>query len=122
MNKCACKGAFLDKLIQPTILALVGQTPMHGFSLLKEMQTMRICGCGEIDPTGLYRTLKKMELAGLLTSHWDTSNTSMPPRRIYSITLDGLECLSHWKATLTDYRRSIDELVDRIAGTLEQRP
>ena len=83
MEKCACKGSFLDRLLQPTILMLLYRKPLHGFSILKEMEKSGIMDYSGIDPTGLYRTLKKMEAAGLLASEWDMSDQ---PRRIYKIT------------------------------------
>ena len=44
-----------------------------------------------LDPAGLYRTLKRMETAGLVTSYWDTESASKP-RRVYSITDEGTVC------------------------------
>ena len=87
-GKCACKGDFLDRFIQPEILMLLCGQPMHGFSILKEYNR-RTGVAGAIDPTGLYRTLKKMEENGLLASDLDTMSTSKP-RRIYSVTSEGL--------------------------------
>ena len=62
--KCACKGDFLDRFIQPSILLLLSTESMHGFSIYKRLQDSDIMDYSGIDPTGLYRTLKKMEDAG----------------------------------------------------------
>lgn len=115
MEKCACKGSFLDKLLQPTILMLLCRQPLHGFSILKKMEESRIMDYSGVDPTGLYRTLKKMETAGLLASKWDV-NDNTQPRRIYEITADGKDCLEHWKTTLIEYKNSIDKLIDAISA------
>ena len=119
MEKCACKGSFLDKLLKPTILMLLYRNSLHGFSILKEMEKNGMMDYSGIDPTGLYRTLKKMEMTGLLVSKWDI-NDNTQPRRVYEITQDGKDCLKHWKITLTNYKNSIDNLVEAISATLKE--
>lgn len=118
MDKCACKGSFLDKLLQPTLLTILYQKPLHGFSLLKELEQSSIMDYHKNDPTGLYRTLKKMEHAGLLISHLDI-NDNTQPRRIYAITEDGKDCLKHWKITLTHYRNHLDTLIQSITEVID---
>lgn len=118
MEKCACKGSFLDKLIQPTILMTLYQNPLHGFSILKEMEKSEVMDYSGIDPTGLYRTLKKMETAGLLVSKWDI-NDHTQPRRIYEITEDGKDCLKHWKTTLINYQNSLGALINLITEVMD---
>ena len=68
MKKCACRGSFLERFIQPSILLLLNEEPMHGFSILKKLYKSDVMDYSSIDPTGLYRTLKKMEESGLLVS------------------------------------------------------
>ncbi len=118
MEKCACKGSFLDKLIQPTILMILYRNPLHGFSILKEMESSNIMDYSGIDPTGLYRTLKKMETAGLLISRWDINDRTQP-RRIYEITEDGKDCLQHWKRTLINYQNSLGALIHSITEVVD---
>ena len=36
-EKCPCKGDYLDKLIQPSILALLCEGPAYGLELLHEL-------------------------------------------------------------------------------------
>ena len=72
MKKCACRGSFLERFIQPSILLLLNEEPMHGFSILKKLYKSDVMDYSSIDPTGLYRTLKKMEESGLLTSRIET--------------------------------------------------
>ncbi len=71
------------------------------------------------DPTGFYRTLKKMETAGLLFSRWDTQQSAQP-KKIYSITPEGQECLRHWKTTLIVYQTEIEQLTQSICESLEE--
>lgn len=113
MTKCACKGSFLDRFIQPSILLLLNNENLHGFSICKKLLASDIMDYSGIDPTGLYRTLKKMEESGLLISKWDTDSASQA-RRIYSITEDGRHCLKLWGQTLNSYRDSLERLANAI--------
>ena len=66
MKKCACRRALLERFIQPSILLLLNEEPMHGFSILKRPYRSDIMDYSSMTLPGLYRTLKKMEEAGLL--------------------------------------------------------
>ncbi len=122
MEKCACKGSFLERFIQPAILMCLATENLHGFSLLKKLSEEKyISSGGAVDPTGLYRTLKKMETAGLLTSEWDMESAAQP-RKTYAITDEGRKCLVNWETTLYGYRNSIDRLARSISDVLDHDP
>lgn len=117
MTKCACKGSFLDRFIQPSILMLLNKESMHGFSIHKSLVESDIMDYSGIDPTGLYRMLKKMEESGLLISQWDT-DTSAQARRIFTITEDGKHCLKYWGKTLVTYKNSIENLTNAVLKSI----
>ena len=73
-----------------------------------------------VDPAGLYRMLKKMESAGLLTSEWDTESSAQP-RRIFSITAEGRMCLSYWEKTLVEYADTINKLSESVSKSLGEK-
>ena len=84
MQKCACQGSFLERFIQPSILLLLNRGPMHGFSILKSLYKSDLMDYSSLDPTGLYRMLKKMEESGILSSEQETAcrgNAYIPSRR-----------------------------------------
>ncbi len=112
-DKCACKGSFLDRFVQPSILMLLMKEDLHGFSILKKLYSIEVMDYSSLDPTGLYRTLKKMEEAGLLRSKIDAGSETQL-RRIYSITDEGKICLIFWIDTLQDYRKRIDSLASAV--------
>ena len=118
MKKCACRGSFLERFIQPSILLLLNEEPMHGFSILKRLYKSDIMDYSSIDPTGLYRTLKKMEEAGLLASRLETENP-LQTKRIYEITQEGRVCLVFWKSTLLYYIAKIERLANAIPDKIE---
>jgi len=94
---------------------------LHGFSLLKKLTKSNVADYSDIDPTGLYRTLKKMEAAGLLSSAWDTE-ASAQPRRMYRITKEGKHCLAFWGETLKDYAASIGKLSRAVNQSMKDKP
>lgn len=117
MQKCACKGSFLERFIQPAVLVLLNKEPLHGFSIYKKLIDLSFMDYSGIDPTGLYRTLKKMEEAGILSSDWNTENPAQT-KRIYRITEEGKHCLRNWESTLFSYKESIERLAEAVSESL----
>ena len=109
-SDCPCLGRNLDKLVQPAILALLTETPMHGYALAERIGRMPVCRGDVPNPTGVYRFLKTMEQRGLVSSQWDAAQRG-PHRKVYQITDDGRACLEHWIAALEPYRQGIDALI-----------
>lgn len=107
----------MERFIQPSILMYLHAEKLHGFSLLKKLREGNIVDYSGLDPTGLYRMLKKMESAGLLTSEWDLENSSQP-RRMFAITDEGKECLAYWEKTLNEYADTIKKLSKAISASL----
>jgi len=112
-DKCACKGSFLDKFIQPAVLVVLSKGSNHGFQMISDLEESGMVSGDSLDPAGLYRTLKRMEASGLVCSYWDTDSTAKP-KRIYSITEEGSKCLRTWETTLREYRHNIDMLLKGI--------
>lgn len=119
MKKCACNGSFLERFIQPSVLLLLNKEDLHGFSIYKKLIENDIMDYSGIDPTGLYRTLKKMEEAGILASYLDTTHVAQP-KRVYKITQDGKRCLKRWKNTLSLYQESIGKLANAVSESIEE--
>lgn len=90
----------------------------HGFQMISDLEKSGMVSGNGLDPAGLYRTLKRMETAGLVTSYWDTESASKP-RRVYSITDEGRHCLSAWEKTLLEYRSNIDAILRGILSAEE---
>ena len=120
MMKCACKGAFLERFVKPSILMFLAKENLHGFSLLKKLQEGGAVDYSDIDPTGLYRTLKKMEAEGLLVSQWETEAAAQP-RRVYQMTQEGRHCLVFWEKTLKDYATTIGNLSRAVTRSVKRK-
>lgn len=115
---CPCAGITLDKLIQPAILALLAEGPLHGYALAERIGTMSGVVGDKPDVSGVYRFLKNMQRKELVVSAWDVSAAG-PARKTYQITAQGRNCLRRWVRTLEEYRRGITSLLNtarRAAG------
>jgi DNA-binding PadR family transcriptional regulator len=63
-----------------------------------------------IDVGTLYRTLRRMEAEGWLTSEW--AEGQGPRRRVYSITPLGLQVLHSWASGLARNKQAIENFLD----------
>jgi len=110
LKGCPCEGATLDKLVQPALLAVMADGPIHGYRLVERIGAMPSFAGQNPDPSGVYRLLKVMEGRGLVVFTWDTSQAG-PAKRVYQITPKGRQCLCSWVSTLEDYRQKITSLL-----------
>lgn len=111
LKECAELGKSLNRLSQPTILSLLAQSgkPMHGYIIVQEAAHSPMFGGKKPDATGIYRQLKRMEEAGLVTSKWDTPAEGSA-RRMFSLTEKGRDCLRRWIDALACYQLTLQEL------------
>ena len=110
MDDCPCVGRTLDKLIQPAILVVLAEGPLHGYRLAERIAELSLFGGQKPDASGVYRVLKTMERRGMVASSWTLSDSG-PARRAYQLTPAGLGCLRQWIATLEEYRDGIGSLL-----------
>ncbi|GEM_PF-3692721 len=68
-----------------------------------------------------YRVLRKLEAHELVKSRWDTGGDSGMPRRVYTITQDGLEFLKRWYDDIENAINSLMLLRDRIESIIRER-
>jgi PadR family transcriptional regulator, regulatory protein PadR len=112
---CHCE-AHQDKFIDAVMLLLIAKDPSHGYDLIERMKRY---GFDSVDPTKVYRRLRKLESDGFLESKWVTE-TAGPARRAYSITKEGTDFLFTWKPlaqkTLEAYHVFIEDLNGLYAG------
>ena len=101
---CACRGANLDKFIQPVILSILKRHDAKGYGILQEAADY-VTFHKAPDATGVYRMLRTMENRGLI----EKLKTDE-----YRITTEGKLCLKTWKWTLLEYADTIKELVGEL--------
>ena len=113
---CPCKGGTLDRLIQPAILAILAEGPLHGYRVADRLGEMASFAGQKPDVSGVYRFLKSMERKELVVGSWDLSESG-PARKCYQITPGGMRCLREWGKTLENHRKRISELLRAIRKT-----
>ena len=100
--------------LQPCLLVLLRRDKAHGYSLLSGLEQFGF-GPGQLDASLVYRALREMETAGLVTSEWGADSQG-PRRRVYSITPEGRQ---HLALRMQDLIRTRQE-IDHLLATYEQ--
>jgi DNA-binding PadR family transcriptional regulator len=119
-RECPCSGHTLGKLLQPGVLAVLADGPLHGYRVARQVAGLAVLRDQPPDPRGVYRMLREMERGGLLVSTWDLSDAG-PARRRYELTAPGRSCLRQWVCTLRKYRSAIDELLIETSRAARSR-
>ncbi|MDR3316016.1 MAG: helix-turn-helix transcriptional regulator [Coriobacteriales bacterium] len=111
LKACAQLGKTLSRLTQPTILTILAASdePLHGYVIVQRAASSPMFGGTKPDATGVYRTLKQMDAAGLVTSEWETPKAG-PAKRAFTLTDAGREALRRWIDSLACYSTTIGEL------------
>lgn len=95
--------------LQPCLLVMLNRAEAHGYSLLNGLGEFGF-NLDRLDPSLVYRALREMEAASLVTSEWGDESLG-PQRRVYQITEDGEQALAQWVADLRRTRQEIDHLL-----------
>ena len=99
----------IRRFVEPALLLLLHMKPRHGYSLIEGLQVVGF-GNYPVDPSAIYRILRQLETAEMVTSRWDTKSTAGPPRRVYCLTEAGNQYLAAWVGDL----RATDSILHRF--------
>lgn len=97
-------------LLSTSLLAFLRNWNAYGYQLA---QRLARAGLPAFDSANVYRTLRQLEKAGLVSSFWDTSESG-PARRMYSLTKAGDIFLSGWIDVLGRYQQVLRETLEDI--------
>ena len=119
LKECAELGKSLNRLSQPTILTLLANSdePLHGYIIVQQAAHSPMFGGKKPDATGIYRALKRMEEAELVTSEWETPEEGSA-KRLFTLTDKGRHCLRRWIDALACYELTLEELRGQAAQAL----
>lgn len=119
LKECAELGKSLNRLSQRTILTLLAANdkPMHGYIIVQQAAASPMFGGKKPDATGIYRALKRMEEAELVTSEWETPEEGSA-KRLFTLTDKGRHCLRRWIDALACYELTLEELRGQAAQAL----
>ena len=113
LGGCPCAGRHLEKFIQPAVLTVLAERPLHGYLILQRLGEMPMFKAQLPDSTGVYRFLKAMEDRGLVVSAWDVSRSG-PAKKLFRLTGAGRRCLRNWAATLAGYHEQIGRMLRMV--------
>jgi DNA-binding PadR family transcriptional regulator len=113
---CACEGHTLDRLLQPTVMALLAEGPQHGYVLVERLSESPLLKGTKPDNTGVYRLLKLLQ-SQKLVRQTVAESTRGPSKRVYELTPAGRRCLTKWTTTLEEYYRAVGQLVAQLRET-----
>lgn len=109
----------ISRFLEPCLLLLLRGDASHGYNLLDALSQFGFAP-GSVDASVVYRILRDMEVAGWVSSQWDTSGTGAP-RRVYHVTGDGEEYLAAWIGDLRRTRDEIDQFIDTYTRQQSRR-
>jgi PadR family transcriptional regulator, regulatory protein PadR len=90
--------ARVERFIEPALLLLLRDRPMHGYELLERVPEV----AGEevrVDVGNLYRILRALEEEGIVRSEW-SADLPGPAKRTYELTDAGRRLLDRWAEAL----------------------
>lgn len=93
--------------MEPFVLALLADSPTHGYAITGQLEEMGLTG-GPVNVGDVYRTLRDLETAELVTSSWSSEPVG-PQRREYQLTSKGYAALDEWAAVMKERARLIGE-------------
>jgi DNA-binding PadR family transcriptional regulator len=103
--------ARVERFIEPALLQLLSERPMHGYELLEEIPALAREE-RRVELGNLYRLLRSLEEEGVVASVWDES-LAVPAKRVYRRTPSGTALLSAWAAALNEARGLVTAFLER---------
>jgi PadR family transcriptional regulator PadR len=100
-NAAAMTPRLNGDLLTSSLLSFLRRWNAYGYQLVQELGKAGLPG---FDSTTVYRTLRQLERAGLVSSFWDTSESG-PARRRYSLTKAGETFLDLWYEMFGRYQK-----------------
>jgi poly-beta-hydroxybutyrate-responsive repressor len=97
-------------LLSSSLLAYLRRWNAYGYQLVQELSK---AGLASFDSTTVYRTLRQLERAGLVSSFWDTSESG-PARRMYALTKAGEAVLDVWLDLFGRYQKVLHSALDSL--------
>jgi len=94
--------------LESCLLVLLHREPGYGYSLMTGLQDFGF-QAEQMDISILYRALRDLEAAELVSGAWD-ENSLGPQRRVYTLTSQGEAALVEWIESLRQRRKEIEKL------------
>jgi PadR family transcriptional regulator, regulatory protein PadR len=103
--------ARVERFVEPTLLLLLRERPMHGYELLERVP--EVAGYDvRVDVGNLYRILRALEEEGIVRSEW-SADLPGPAKRTYELTDAGNRLLDRWAEALEQAQEVISGFLRR---------
>jgi PadR family transcriptional regulator len=102
--------ARVERFVEPTLLLLLRERPLHGYELLERIPELGVEG--RVDIGNLYRLLRSLEQEGLVRSEW-SADLPGPAKRTYELTNEGRRLLDRWAEALRRAQTTISGFLER---------
>ena len=102
-------GDLLRGSTESLLLALIGNSPMYGYSLIKEVRR-RSDGHLQFKEGTIYPALHRLEQAGLIQGEWVSVNGM--ERRYYSLTVEGHRVLQSRREQWRQFSTAVNRIID----------
>jgi PadR family transcriptional regulator, regulatory protein PadR len=102
--------ARVERFVEPSILLLLRERPLHGYELIERLP--ELAGEGRIDVGNLYRLLRALEEESLVSSEW-SAELPGPAKRTYELTPEGRRLLDRWAEALREAQGDVQSFLDR---------
>ena len=97
-------------LLAPCMLLLLAEAPGHGYELMERLKPLGFDWNG---PGPIYRELRSLEAAGLVSSAWSAPKAGPVPR-VYELTPAGHHALERSAAGIADLQGLIAQYLSRF--------
>jgi PadR family transcriptional regulator PadR len=101
-------GEHKRSLIETALLIALIEEGGHGYALIECVQQL-VGNLIYVDPGSVYRILRLLEEAGMITSSWE-AGVAGPQRRRYTVEPPGRERLRCWAGVLADRGNALLDL------------
>ena len=109
---CTCAMGHLYRFVEPVLLLMLKEKGRsYGYDLSADLSRYAFTDA-EIERAVLYRTLRRLEENGYVTSDWDTEEPG-PARRVYSLTKEGKQHLREWADVLSNVAAGMSRFVEQ---------
>lgn len=104
-----CKSHHIERFLEVCLLLLLYDEIGYGYGLIEGLSFFGFSD-SDLNMSTLYRTLRKLESEGFMTSMWEEGEQG-PRKRVYEITLEGKKQLDRWIEILRDRKTRIESLI-----------
>jgi PadR family transcriptional regulator PadR len=109
MNLDKWKSQIVRGTLEYCILLMLSKKPCYGYELLQKLEHYPIIASTE---STIYPLLRRLLKENYLESVWKDSYEGLPPRKYYSLTLEGKEYLD----TLSEEWNRLTETITKLKG------